>query len=136
MLLQFSCSFPITYCDPGSVSTVTGSLPTAGGASILVTGNWLGINASVISLVYTGGLSGQPTRTFHTSACTVIVPNTNISCVSVPGVGGNLSFQIIVDGTASAWSVDTLSHATPSIVAVYGQPTSTAVMSVCDVYPA
>lgn len=99
-----------------------------------MSGNWLGVNASVISLVYKGGLAGQPTRRFQTSACSVLVPNTNISCVTVPGVGGNLSFQIVVDGTASAWSIGTLSHATPSIVALYGQPTSALVRKSLSVY--
>ena len=94
------------------------ALPGSGGAQIVVDGDWLGVNASVIQLRYVGGLQGQPQREYHAASCRVSVPNQQLICVSVAGVGGHFRFQVIVDGGASAWSTDWLSYSPPVLVSL------------------
>lgn len=103
-----------------SVSTPPGSLPTVGGVPIIVTGLWLGRNASVVVLEYTGGLPDEAMHTYASNKCSILVPNTKISCLAVPGVGGEYVFRVIVDGGASDFSDTTLSYAEPTITSLSG----------------
>jgi hypothetical protein len=108
-------------CPAAAVSLSSGSaIPTAGGVEITVHGSWLGLNSSLISLVYTGGVVGMPVHTYISTSCRVMAANTAVSCTAVPGVGGNYSFQLVVDGGASEWSNDTLSYAPPIITSISG----------------
>ena len=113
-----------------TVRTQTGTLPGSGNAHILVTGLWLGVNASVIQLQYAGGLPWQPQREYQASSCAVLTPNTQLVCVSVPGVGGGYRFRVVVDGETSAWSEDLLSHTLPSVTSLEGQASLLAASAV------
>ncbi len=104
------------------MTTVTGSLPTAGTASVDIKGARLGLLGSAISVNYGGGSLGLTARTHAVpaGACTVVVPGTFIRCPTLPGVGANYTFVVSVDGGASAPSAASLSYAPPIINSVEG----------------
>ena len=109
-----------------SVVVVGNALPGAGGGVIAITGRFLGTDAHVIRLRYVGGLDGQLVREYFASGCTVAIPNSKVVCTSVPGVGGNYRFQLIVDGGASALSSEMFSYAAPAVLSLSGPATSSA----------
>ena len=115
-------------CLPADSVSLSGAdtLPPIGGASILISGQFLGVNASVIRLRYVGGLPGQPRRDYFARSCAVVTPLTQVSCVSAPGIGGNFTFQIIVDEGASAFSTQVFSHSPPSVLSLASSSASGA----------
>lgn len=50
----------------------------------------------------------------------VTLNNTQLACVNSPGVGGNFTFAVTVDGGSSSWSTDVLNHTTPSVLSLSG----------------
>jgi hypothetical protein len=103
------------------VSTPTGSLATAGGAFVVITGRNLGMAAAAVSLSYSGGSTGLAHRAYApTDACEVVSAGTHIRCPSAPGVGANYSFVVTVDGGASDGSSRLLSYTQPAISSVDG----------------
>lgn len=112
---------PCLVCALGGVSTATQTLPTTGGAIVDITGSYLGVAASTISMAYYGGSSGRPVRAFSiASGCTVVVPNSHIQCPSVAGVGANYTFVVTVAGGSSPNSTAMLSYSPPFISSVDG----------------
>ena len=95
-------------------------MPTIGGSEIVVHGSSLGTNNSVVSLMYAGGMFGFPQHNYTALNCRIRALNTEIACTSVPGVGGNYSFQVVVDGGSSAWSTARVSYAAPTISLLTG----------------
>lgn len=109
-------------CSTDTVGTVSGTLPTPGGALVDISGRHLGLTSSVVAMAYTGGSDGMARRThpLPAGACTVVVPGASIRCPTLPGVGANFSFVVTVDGGDSAPSADTLSYSPPIIYSVDG----------------
>jgi hypothetical protein len=100
-------------------------MATPGGALVDITGQFMGLVASVIAVSYSGGSLGFPTRTFAVppGSCTLTTPGAAIRCTSVPGVGANYSFVVAVDGGSSAPSqgpAGLLSYSPPIINSVDG----------------
>jgi hypothetical protein len=109
------------YCaDRVRLSSGASGMPTAGGVAVTITGSWLGLNSSAVSMVYTGGLAGQAQHTYTSHDCTVLRAGAEVACMAVAGVGGKYSFQLLVDGGRSEPSVDTLSYAPPTITGLLG----------------
>ena len=108
-----SCIVVLLCSDLYAVAS--GTLPTAGGDAITVTGSHLGSNSSVVSLECTGGLWGYPVHSFVSRSCSVESPGVRVMCASPAGVGGNYSFRLVVDGGASGWSVSRFSYSSPTI---------------------
>jgi hypothetical protein len=99
---------------------MTGTLATSGASFVDITGSHLGLNASAVSLSYIGGSAELTTRTYVTApgTCTIITAGTWLRCATVPGVGANFSFTVVVDGASSSASAGTLSYAPPTIADV------------------
>lgn len=93
-----------------------------------ITGQNLGVQASAVSIVYSGGSTGFPRRTYTPSpgSCTIVDAGARLQCPTVPGVGANYTFVVVVDGTASAPSSNVLSYAAPVVGLVYGPGASGA----------
>jgi hypothetical protein len=107
---------------PEAVTCVTGTMPTAGGATVDITGQYLGLQPGVVSLVFSGGSLGYAhhTHTITPGSCTVVVPNTRIQCPTVEGVGANYTLQAVVHGGLSNHSPNLLSFSPPVINVVDG----------------
>ena len=106
----------------GEVSTALGTLSTTGTSLVDIRGEQLGVQAAAISLRYTGGSLGLPSRTYTLGpgVCTVIAAGLHIRCPTKPGVGANYTFVVTVNGTDSEESARTLSYTPPSVGGVYG----------------
>ncbi len=99
-----------------------GTLSTAGTSMVDILGFNLGVEASAVSISYSGGSTGFTRRTYTPApgTCTIVQAGTYIRCATVPGVGANYTFTVIVDGVASAPSADLLSYTPPSVGSVAG----------------
>jgi hypothetical protein len=96
-------------------------MPTAGGADVDITGRNLGLEASAVSLAYSGGSYGLAPRTYSpTQPCVVVAAGTHLRCPSAPGVGANFTFVVTVDGGSSPASVRVVSYTQPAISSVDG----------------
>ena len=93
-------------------------LAADGSSTIHVYGSWLGLNASAVTVTYSGALWGQPIRTYVSPNCSIVAPNMLLACSVVPGTGANLSVTVMVDGYASAPSATTLSYVPPTVTSV------------------
>jgi hypothetical protein len=104
------------------VNARQGSLPTPGGSPVDIVGTDLGLSPSVVSVTYSGGSTGLPTRRYDIPSgnCTILTPGAHLLCPSLPGVGANYTFVVTVDGIPSAPSTDVLSYARPVISSVDG----------------
>jgi hypothetical protein len=108
-------------CAADDVSVVTGSLSTAGGAVVDITGRNLGLEAAAVSMSYSGGSTGLASRTYApTEPCVVVSVGTHVRCPSAPGVGANYSVVMTVSGGSSAPSVRLVSYSQPAITSVDG----------------
>lgn len=96
----------------GTVSSGA-AMPTSGGTTITLTGtNFHPVNrSSSVRAVY-GGV--------YDVICTVVEPAVRIMCTSVPGVGAQLKWVVVVGGQASVPSMGAVSYARPSVVTVTG----------------
>ena len=89
-------------------------LPTAGGATIVVSGTNVGAVGAAIVLTLTNGV-----YTLVAGRCSVVNASLVVSCASPVGVGTNYSVVITVDDASSApFSTPRLSYAPPSITAL------------------
>ena len=94
-----------------------------GGDAISVYGTALGLVSSDLALNYSNQFTQTVKRTYAATSCTVVSPNTQIQCVSAPGVGRDFRFLVIVDGgVAAAWSTAlmAISYAAPVIQSFIG----------------
>lgn len=111
------------------------TIPTAGGVSIVIQGSALGIDGSIVYLMYSGGLLGQARHVYNSTDCSVVEANVLLSCMAAPGVGGNYTFSVIVGGGASAPSLTTLSYTSPTIALILGGSSSTEVRYIASRSP-
>ncbi len=104
------------------VTTPAGALSTTGSSTVDITGANLGVEASAVSIAYSGGSPGLARRTYKppNGTCVIVAAGTHIRCATVPGVGTNYTFTVTVDGASSASSADTLDYEAPSVGRVYG----------------
>ncbi len=72
-------------------------MAAVGAQTIILRGQWLGIDAHDIVVACTNG-----NVTVNTSICTVTVPNEELSCRTSPGVGYGFVWLVHVDGALSA----------------------------------
>lgn len=103
-----------------SVGTLSGFMPTTGGAVVELRGAVLGLSSSAVSVTYSGGSDGMSPRSYSAGACTVVVSGAVLHCPTAPGVGANYSFVVRVEGMASNASTQRLSYEAPSISGVGG----------------
>jgi hypothetical protein len=89
-------------------------MPTHGGTTITLTGTNFG-PATGPAVVVTYGVTG--TR-YAASGCAVLVPNTQIQCTSLPGIGAHLAWKVRVGGQLSALSVSQTSYTVPNITSL------------------
>lgn len=105
-----------TLSGPGANSD------TPGGQSVLITGQNLGANASVVSAFYSSAFTsstsalGIQTVTYNASSCVITTPNTQLTCSTAPGAGAALTWGLVVDGLASVTPIT--AYQPPSLVGI------------------
>lgn len=98
---------PVLYTLSGSGATSV----TPGNQAVLITGQNLGANASVVSAFYTSSfvaansVFGTRSVTYNSTGCNVTTPNTQLTCLTAPGAGAALTWGLVVDGLASVTPV-------------------------------
>ena len=95
----------------------------AGGGRVDIRGLHLGLITSLFvnrTVEYTGGMSDRLQRayTLSASSCTLVTSGTLLRCTTAPGVGGNYTWRVTVDGGVSLPSVDTTSYARPIVTSI------------------
>jgi hypothetical protein len=103
-----------------SITLPAAGIPTSGGVSIAIRGAYLGIDETLISMRYSGGLPDVPRHTYLSTTCRVISPNAVVSCETVPGVGGNYSLQLLTDGGPSNTGTTLFSYLPPTVSGLAG----------------
>lgn len=108
------------------MAAASGSLPSTGLAPIDITGSNLGLDPRYLAVYYhsnhsSGVVGGLSARNYSIPAglCVIIDPGAHIQCPSVPGVGANLTFVVVVGGGVSAPSRQLLSYTRPAISAIH-----------------
>ncbi len=91
-----------------------------------IRGRFLGLQASAVSVTYSGGSDGMALRTYSVlpGACTVLSPGTALRCPTQPGVGANYTFVVAVDSGASDPSPTRLSYSPPILFGLDGRGAS------------
>ena len=91
---------------------ITYNLQTSGGAEIKLYGTNFGptdfkylLTGKNASVVVKYGPRGGNTAQYTAKNCSVSKRNTEISCLTVPGVGKDLAFTVFVDGSSSPHQV-------------------------------
>ncbi len=113
---------PVVPSDPPSitpqpprvlfVAAPAAGVPTAGGIVLEATGEQLGVDGSVVSML----LSSADFGPFRSADCEVTDPGTRIRCTSPAGVGTGLAIVVSVDGVSSPpYPNGTLSYSSPAI---------------------
>ena len=96
-------------------------LATAGGETIVFTGTNLGFTLpdtpATVTATYTQPGGGGASGTLTASGCSVTVPNTEITCTTVPGVGAGFVWTLTVNGESVVSPFPT-SYLPPAITAV------------------
>lgn len=87
-----------------------------------IKGRNLGLESAVVTVVYSGGSLGMATRTYTVPSgnCTVLNPGLELRCQTLPGVGANYTFVVVVNGSSSAPSANMLSYSAPLVNSVDG----------------
>ncbi len=99
-----------------SVTTRSNVLSTRGGDPIDIIGTGLGLNSADVNVTYSSHLTQAVGRVYTAQNCTVLSPNTQVRCVSAPGVGQGFQFLYTIDGLPStSWSQAVVSYAPPVI---------------------
>ncbi len=119
-----------------TVSILGAHLSTGGGTVIRVVGVQVGGARSIVYLKLSNGAFN-----FTSPACDIVVPATEVSCMSPPGVGKGHSVAVVVDGVPSAQYLNaTLSYAPPVVLSLVarqrtlpGGDTGTSTSSTGDV---
>lgn len=105
-----------TLAGPGANSD------TPGGQSVIITGQNLGANATVVSAFYTSAFTsstsalGIQTVTYNSTSCVITTPNTQLTCSTAPGAGAALTWGLVVDGLASVTPIT--AYQPPSLTGV------------------
>ncbi|CAE7549192.1 CDH23 [Symbiodinium sp. KB8] len=123
--LKISVAIEDVPDDPLIDTVVTASpfgLTTAGGEEVQLYGSFLGPSERLTPLVpdsvflpraqYMNTENGQ---VLNASSCTVFAEYSVISCKSVPGVGREFTWRVIVGGQVSPWSSNRTSYAAPTV---------------------
>lgn len=98
---------PVIYTLTG----VGAASRTEGGVPVLITGQNLGANASLVSAFYTSSFVktdsalGVRSVQYNTTSCSITIPDTQLSCMTAPGAGAALTWGLSVDGLASVTPV-------------------------------
>jgi hypothetical protein len=115
-LVKFAYDNPV-------INTILPDLMSTSGQLVTLTGLNFGTVASGATLSVTYGPSGALT-TYSSSSCAVTVAHFEVQCVSSPGVGANLFWQVTLQGL-SGTSGATNSYYPPSIVSLSTFPVTT-----------
>jgi hypothetical protein len=106
---------------PPSIASVTGdgvdAMPTLGSSVVIITGANLGAAFVVGATKLVYGPLGSPSK-YVAVACNMTVPHTQLSCLSVAGVGRLHRLLVSVDGQSSAATPHRVSYTPPVIVSV------------------
>lgn len=89
----------------------SGLLPTAGGTSVTITGQFFGPAGGELKAWYRAA-SGTM---YAATSCTVTVTDSEATCESVAGVGTALEWQVEVGAQRSAWVVTDMRYMAPAI---------------------
>jgi hypothetical protein len=92
-------------------STNPGTMATAGGDRFTLTGTSFGPTTTPVTAAYASTASPQNN---YSPTCNVTVAHTQITCVTLPGVGANLVFSMFVGGQLAV-AAQTLSYTAPAI---------------------
>lgn len=115
-LMSYGAPVLYTLSGPGASSV------TPGGQAVLITGQNLGANATVVSAFYTSAFTsttsalGIQSVTYNATSCVITVPNTQLTCSTAPGAGAALTWGLVVDGLASVTPLT--AYQPPSFVSI------------------
>lgn len=117
---------PTTYFAPPAVTNVEltdGSaaqqLWTDGGQGVVITGTNFGPpGEGGEPSAFLDGVTYGVTGTEYVAADCTVVSHTSITCTTVPGVGVDLAWRVVIAGQASALGGATTSYAPPTVTAV------------------
>jgi len=89
---------PIIYNYAGASDDAS----TLGNQTVLINGQNFGSNTSLVKATYTLSLkqltSNQSQIIYTSPRCNITIANTQLGCITAPGVGQNLGWNVIVDG--------------------------------------
>ncbi len=97
-------------------------MSTTGGEAVTLIGFNFGPTGTAVSLTYR---DAQGNASYAASNCLVTQPHTTIRCVTVAGVGRDLTWTLVI-GQQSATAPTQTSYAPPSVVGVTSFPTGMA----------
>ena len=111
---QLTTDVTLPVLSPLILAVLAPPLTSAGGSRVRILGKYFGVPTSVPPSVTYGG----PSLSFAATNCSVVTPQEEIECVSAPGYGIDLLWQVSVLGVTSNAFVSKISHASPVIMGV------------------
>ena len=109
----------VRYKEPNILDVANATaFPTRGGTGFSLIGENFGSNPAVsLSVIYRSRVFNN--QNAYTATNCLLYNATRINCVSAPGVGSELEFQVSVAGQSSEWFTSTdMKYAEPSVSAV------------------